>query len=116
MEEVLAVGHVLQDILMLEDDYALVNGLVMIGDFNAVTLSHVLQMTPILTKKWITYSYEAMPMRIKSNHVFRAPKVFDTLYNLAKPMLSLKQQKRVSELCLIGFFTLFLSLVAVIYS
>uniref|UniRef100_A0A1A9W9W9 CRAL-TRIO domain-containing protein n=1 Tax=Glossina brevipalpis TaxID=37001 RepID=A0A1A9W9W9_9MUSC len=95
IEEVLAVGHVLQDILLLEDDHAVVNGLVTIGDFNALTMAHVLQMTPTLMKRWIAYSYKTMPMRIKSNHIFRAPKVFDTLYNLAKPMLPQKQQERL---------------------
>uniref|UniRef100_A0A1B0FLE9 CRAL-TRIO domain-containing protein n=1 Tax=Glossina morsitans morsitans TaxID=37546 RepID=A0A1B0FLE9_GLOMM len=95
VEDVWAVFHVLQDILMLEDDYAVVNGLVMVGDFREFTLAHVLQNTPLLIRKWITYNYEAMPMRVKSTHIAFAPKVFDTLYNIGRPMLPLKQQKRL---------------------
>uniref|UniRef100_A0A1A9ZAN2 CRAL_TRIO_N domain-containing protein n=1 Tax=Glossina pallidipes TaxID=7398 RepID=A0A1A9ZAN2_GLOPL len=55
VEEVLAVNHVLQDILMLEDGYAVVNGLLTIADLEGLTLSHVLQMTAVFLKKWITY-------------------------------------------------------------
>uniref|UniRef100_A0A1A9W9W7 CRAL-TRIO domain-containing protein n=1 Tax=Glossina brevipalpis TaxID=37001 RepID=A0A1A9W9W7_9MUSC len=95
VEDVWAVFHVLQDILMLEDDYAVVNGLVMVGDFKEYTLAHVLQNTPILIKKWITYNHEAIPLRVKSTHIAFAPKIFDTLYNIGKPMLPLKQQRRL---------------------
>uniref|UniRef100_A0A1A9ZAM8 CRAL-TRIO domain-containing protein n=1 Tax=Glossina pallidipes TaxID=7398 RepID=A0A1A9ZAM8_GLOPL len=95
VEELMAVNHVLQDILMLEDDYAVVNGLVMINDFKTLALTHVLQATPMFLKKFITYNYEAMPLRIKSNHFLNAPKIFDTVYNVGKPMLPLKQQDRI---------------------
>ncbi|KAI9586028.1 hypothetical protein GQX74_001875 [Glossina fuscipes] len=94
LEEVLAVNHVLQDILMLEDDNAVVNGLVMIADQKGIPLSHILQATPTYLKKWITYNYESIPLRLKSIHFLNAPKIFDIVYNTAKPMLPLKQQDR----------------------
>uniref|UniRef100_A0A1B0AU12 CRAL-TRIO domain-containing protein n=1 Tax=Glossina palpalis gambiensis TaxID=67801 RepID=A0A1B0AU12_9MUSC len=95
VEELMAVNHVLQDILMLEDDYAVVNGLVMINDFKTLALTHVLQANPMFLKKFLTYNYEAIPLRIKSNHFLNAPKMFDSVYNVGKPMLPLKQQDRI---------------------
>uniref|UniRef100_A0A1A9VDF5 CRAL-TRIO domain-containing protein n=1 Tax=Glossina austeni TaxID=7395 RepID=A0A1A9VDF5_GLOAU len=94
LEEVLAVNHVLQDILMLEDDNAVINGLVMIADHKEISLSHILQTTPTYLKKWIAYNHESIPLRLKSIHFLNAPKIFDVVYNTAKPMLPLKQQDR----------------------
>uniref|UniRef100_A0A1B0FJ57 CRAL-TRIO domain-containing protein n=1 Tax=Glossina morsitans morsitans TaxID=37546 RepID=A0A1B0FJ57_GLOMM len=94
LEEVLAVNHLLQDIAMLEDDNAVINGLVMIADHKEISLSHILQTTPTYLKKWITYNHESIPLRVKSIHFLNAPKIFDIVYNTAKPMLPLKQQDR----------------------
>lgn len=97
LEEVLAVNHLLQDIAMLEDDNAVINGLVMIADHKEISLSHILQATPTYLKKWITYNHESIPLRVKSIHFLNAPKIFDIVYNTAKPMLPLKQQDRVRK-------------------
>ncbi|XP_037898380.1 alpha-tocopherol transfer protein-like, partial [Glossina fuscipes] len=94
VEEAIAVNYVLQDIFMLEDDYAVVNGLIAINDLKALTLSHVFQLTPIVLKKLITYSYETMPLRVKAVHNINAPKIYDTVYQIFLPMLPQKHQNR----------------------
>ncbi|KAL9928347.1 alpha-tocopherol transfer protein-like [Glossina fuscipes fuscipes] len=95
LEEVLAVNHVLQDIVILEDDYAVVNGLVGIAVDEAITLSHILQVTPLYLKKWISYNHEAIPLRVKSAHILKAPKICETVYNMGKPFLPLGHEDRL---------------------
>ncbi|KAL9914257.1 alpha-tocopherol transfer protein-like isoform 1-T3 [Glossina fuscipes fuscipes] len=95
LEEAMAVNYVLQDIFMLEDDYAVVNGLIAINDLKSLTLSHVFQLTPVVLKKLVIYSHESMPLRMKAIHNINAPKIYDTVYQIFLPMLPQKQQNRV---------------------
>lgn len=95
-EEVMRVAGALQEILILDDDYANVNGVVFIGDFEKATMAHFLQFTPSLMKKMTVFSEEAIPLRPKASHFIKTPAGFEPVFNMIKPMMSEKQQKRVS--------------------
>uniref|UniRef100_A0A1A9VKQ8 CRAL-TRIO domain-containing protein n=1 Tax=Glossina austeni TaxID=7395 RepID=A0A1A9VKQ8_GLOAU len=95
VEEAMTVKYLLQDIFMLEDDYAVVNGLIGIIDLKAFTLPYVFQLTPMVLKKLIAYDYEAMPLRAKAVHYINAPKIYSTVCKIFLPMLPQHHQKRI---------------------
>lgn len=94
--DLMRVGQAFNEILMWEDDYAIVNGFVHIADLKDWTKQHFFQFTPSLMKKATVYSEEAMPLRPKASHVINAPSIFESLFNMFKPMMSEKQLNRVS--------------------
>lgn len=94
-EELMQVAHVLQEIQLLEDDYANINGVVFIGDMEHATMAHFFQMTPSIMKKVTVYSEEAIPLRPKATHFINTPTGFEPVFNMVKPMMSVKQQNRV---------------------
>lgn len=98
MEEVMAVSHAMQEIALLEDDYANIHGIIFIGDFGKATMAHMFQWTPSLMKKATVFSEEAIPLRPKASHFINTPSGFEPIFNMVKPMLSAKQQSRVSFL------------------
>uniref|UniRef100_A0A1A9UI68 CRAL_TRIO_N domain-containing protein n=1 Tax=Glossina austeni TaxID=7395 RepID=A0A1A9UI68_GLOAU len=103
VDELSVVFIALLDILMLEDDNAVINGLIIICDSKTFTISHCFYLNPIKLKRIIAFSYEAIAMRIKSTQNICTPKAFEFFYRLAKPMLPAKQQERVSEQKLIFY-------------
>lgn len=95
MEEIMAVANAMQEVCLLDDDYANVNGIVYILDFEQSTMAHMFQWTPSLMKKMTVFSEEAVPLRPKATHFIKTPPGFEPIFNMVKPMLSAKQQNRV---------------------
>ncbi|XP_065368349.1 alpha-tocopherol transfer protein-like [Calliphora vicina] len=95
IEEVMRVACALQEIILLEDDYATINGAVFIGDFEKATMAHMFQMTPSVAKKMTVFSEEAVPLRPKASHFINTPAGFEPVFNMIKPMMSEKQQQRL---------------------
>ncbi|XP_061392751.1 alpha-tocopherol transfer protein-like [Musca vetustissima] len=95
IEDVLKLIHAMQEINMIEDDYAILQGAIFIGDFGKSTMAHLMQMTPSIMKKMTVYSEEAVPLRPKAQHFINTIAGFDAIFNMAKPMFSAKQQKRL---------------------
>ncbi|KAH8372418.1 hypothetical protein KR093_011409 [Drosophila rubida] len=93
--EVMQVGQVMQEITLIEDDYAIINGVIVIMDMSGATASHLFQMTPGLAKKMTAFSEEALPMRPKAQHFINTITGFETVFNMFKPMMSKKQQGRL---------------------
>ncbi|XP_075168689.1 alpha-tocopherol transfer protein-like [Haematobia irritans] len=94
-EDVMLLFQTLQEIVLLEDDYINVNGVVFIGDFEKATMAHFFQMTPSLAKKMTVFSEEALPIRPKAQHFINTPTGFEPVFNMIKPMMSAKQQSRM---------------------
>ncbi|XP_017864346.1 PREDICTED: alpha-tocopherol transfer protein-like [Drosophila arizonae] len=93
--DVMHVGQVMQEIALMEDDEAIINGIVFIMDMNGATASHLFQMTPGLAKKMTVFNEEALPMRPKAQHFVNTIAGFETIFNMVKPMMSKKQQERL---------------------
>lgn len=94
--EVMRIYQAACEMTLLEDDYTIVNGFIHIMDLTNWTKEHFFQMNPSLMKKLTVFSEEAVPIRPKGFIAINAPSVFESFYNLVKPMLSEKQVKRVS--------------------
>lgn len=83
-------------IMLDQDDDAIVNGFINVLDLKDVTMGHFLQMTPSFAKKMTVFQEEAIPMRTKGTHFINTPAGFDKIFNMFKPMMSKKNQGRVS--------------------
>lgn len=94
--DIMRVSQACNEILMWEDDYAIVNGFVHIADLKNWTKEHFFQMSPSMVKKMTVYSEEAMPLRPKASHAINTPSIFESVFNMMKPMMSEKQVNRVS--------------------
>lgn len=88
-------AFLMHEIMLLEDDYACINGLVHILDFKQTSSSQLLQMTPPFLKKMATWIEQAMPLRAVGFHYMHTPKAFEPVFNVFKPMLPKKIQNRV---------------------
>lgn len=95
IEELFLVASALQEITLLEDDYAMVHGIIGIFDVSHITMGHLTQMTPMLMKRLSVFSEEAVPLRIRASHFINVNSAFEQFFNVMKPLLSTKQQQRV---------------------
>ncbi|EDV96433.1 alpha-tocopherol transfer protein-like [Drosophila grimshawi] len=93
--DVMRVGLAMQELSILEDDDALISGVVFIMDMKGATASHLFQMTPGLAKKMTVFNEEAFPIRPKAQHFVNVIPGFETVFNMIKPMMSKKQQGRL---------------------
>lgn len=96
IEDVARTMDGIQEILMLEDDFAVIYGITTIVDVKKASTAHLMQMTPSSLKKMSIFSEEALPFRTKGTHFINIPSGFEAFFNILKPMLSKKQQKRLS--------------------
>lgn len=93
--DVMRVGQAMQDIAILEDDDALINGLIFVMDMKGATAGHMFQMTPGMAKKMTAFNEQALPMRPRAQHFVNTIPGFETVFNMVKPMMSKKQQSRL---------------------
>lgn len=93
--EVNRAGSLMGQIVLNEDDHAIMNGVIHIMDLSNVKMGHFTQMTPSFAKKMTVYQEEALPMRTKGTHFINTPGGFDKIFNMFKPMMSKKQQSRL---------------------
>lgn len=96
--DIMRIAQGCNEILMLEDDYAVINGYTHISDLKNWKKEHFFQMTPSMMKKLTVYSEEAVPLRPQTSHLINVPVIFESVYNLVKPMMPQKQIDRVSIL------------------
>lgn len=96
--EVAQMRQLIQDIALIEDDYAIVGGLIFVMDFSAVTAAHFFQVSPGNMRKVTQYSEKALPLRIKATHFIDTPSGFEPVFNLLKPLMSEKMKNRVSTM------------------
>ncbi|KAJ0181738.1 hypothetical protein K1T71_002460 [Dendrolimus kikuchii] len=93
--DIMAVSNILQKIILMEDDNAVVAGSVGILDLENVTMGHFLQMTPMTMKKMVVASQDAMPFRMKGTHYLNTPTGFETVFNAMKGLLNEKNRNRL---------------------
>jgi len=95
-QDIMRVSNAVNELLIMEDDIALINGLIYIMDFGEVSAQHFVQFTPSVIKKMTVFSEEALPLRPKAQHILNTPSIFDSIFNTIKPFIPKKQQERVS--------------------
>ncbi|XP_031343929.1 uncharacterized protein LOC116171301 isoform X1 [Photinus pyralis] len=92
------------DMLMIEDDNAVISGLQIIADFSGITAGHLLHCTPALMKKCATCIEKMYPIRMNKLITINTPKPAEVIYNtLVNPFLSDKLKKRAFVLSIQGW-------------
>ncbi|XP_050361954.1 alpha-tocopherol transfer protein-like [Nymphalis io] len=92
--EVLKVCFMILEIMILEDDNFIIAGEELIVDAAGLDLNILSQWTPSLAKKCVTIFEKALPVRVKSSHIFNISSGYESAYNLLKIFLSEKLKKR----------------------
>ncbi|XP_030373157.1 alpha-tocopherol transfer protein-like [Scaptodrosophila lebanonensis] len=95
-DDVMAVANTMNNLTLLLDDYALVNGLITLLDFTDYSGAHLLQMTPTVMKKMTIFAEEAMPVRDKGTHMIHTNAAFEAVFNVMRPLMPAKKQERLS--------------------
>jgi retinaldehyde-binding protein 1 len=72
-----------------------INGVVVIMDFEAMSMKQVKALTPAYTKRLLTFIQDAMPVRLREVHFVKQPFVFNMVWTLFKPFVKDKLKKRV---------------------
>ena len=94
--EIQQFRQLLQDILFLEDDVAVVGGVIFVMDFGDVTGTHYKQTSPSALKKISQYTEDGVPLNLKANYFINTASAFASLYGLVRPFLPAKTQNKVS--------------------
>ncbi|KAH8286870.1 hypothetical protein KR018_003571 [Drosophila ironensis] len=94
--ECMRVSQAMQEIAIMEDDYANIFGVEFIMDLKGATAGHLFQMTPSIAKKFTVFSEEALPLRLKGQHFINTIPGFEQIFNMFKPMMSKKMQGRIN--------------------
>ncbi|XP_063529989.1 retinol-binding protein pinta-like [Cydia strobilella] len=95
ISEVLSVSNTIEKIMYLEDDDAVVSGVMAVIDLEGVTMGHFLQMTPLQMKKITVVGQDATPFRMKGVHYLNTPTGFETIFNAMKALLNEKNKSRL---------------------
>uniref|UniRef100_A0A1B0C811 CRAL-TRIO domain-containing protein n=1 Tax=Lutzomyia longipalpis TaxID=7200 RepID=A0A1B0C811_LUTLO len=93
--EVMKVGNMVSDFVMLNDDNTMIAGQIDILDLGNVTAGHFLQMNPGLVRKITLLTQKGLPMRQLETHCINTPPGFETLFNMFKGFVSEKQRNRI---------------------
>ncbi|KAH8305007.1 hypothetical protein KR059_001280 [Drosophila kikkawai] len=95
-QDIIRVGSMFGEIMMLEDDNASVSGYLEIMDMSGVTGANLFALQPQLLSKFSAYADEAMPTRQRGIHFINAPKAFETGFKSLLGWFPAKIKERVS--------------------
>jgi len=76
------------------DKQAVIRGIVLIQDFEGMTLSHTLSMSPAMIKKAMTVWQDAYPSRPKALHFINMPSVMESFFKMAQGFQKEKMRER----------------------
>ncbi|KAF5287381.1 hypothetical protein FQA39_LY15919 [Lamprigera yunnana] len=89
------VFFMILDILLKEDDNAIVSGVTLWLEATNYSEKYIPQVTPTAMKKYFNCIEKAYPLRIKAVHVTNLPVCFEILFNIVKTFSKSKIAQRV---------------------
>ncbi|XP_049538613.1 clavesin-1-like isoform X2 [Anopheles darlingi] len=72
-----------------------INGIVVVLDFDGLSLKQVKALSPAFCKRLITFIQDAMPLRLKEVHILKQPFIFNMVWALFKPFIREKLKSRI---------------------
>lgn len=96
-QDIIRVGSMFGEIMMMEDDNATVSGYLEIMDMAGVTGANLFALQPQLLSKFSAYADEAMPTRQKGFHFINVPKAFEVGFKSLMGWFPGKIKERVSH-------------------
>jgi hypothetical protein len=86
------------ELMLRDDDNFAIAGAIYIFDFTGVSLSLLIQFSPVLLKKMFLVLQDSMPIRQKAIHFVNMPSIAMKLFNMFKSLLNEKSKKRVRKM------------------
>lgn len=96
VEELYGTINAMHEILLMDDSYACINGIIYIFDLREISLNMVLKFTPSFMMKTVQFYTKSLPFRIKGYYMINVPNFFQTVLNMFTSLLSDKLKQRVS--------------------
>ena len=96
LEDLFQVVNAMQEIFIMEDPYAGINGVLYLLDLKDITVSLASKFTPTFLRKIVQFYEKSLPLRIKGAHIINTPGYFHTVLSILLPLLSEKLRQRVS--------------------
>lgn len=93
-EDVMRANLALFDYILLDENIQ-VNGLVFVIDLTGFTRHHFVSSGVDNTRKCMLVTQKALPGRIKELHYYNTGPVFESIFNMIRPMMSEKLRNRV---------------------
>ncbi|XP_064540089.1 alpha-tocopherol transfer protein [Drosophila montana] len=95
-QDIIRVGSMFGEIMMLEDDNANVSGYIEILDMTGVTAANLFALQPQLLSKFSAFADEAMPTRQEGIHFINVPASFESGFKSLRSFFPDKIKNRVS--------------------
>lgn len=92
------IFYMIHEVAILEPETQ-VRGVVVVMDFNGLSMSQVMALSPSFSLRLLTFIQDAMPLRLKEVHMVKQPFIFNMVWNIFKPFIKEKLKKRVSLIC-----------------
>jgi len=93
-DEIFQLLYLMHIIAQLEKSTQ-INGVVVLMDFEGLSLKQVKAMGTATTKRLLTFIQEAMPIRLKEIHFVNQPFIFNMVWALIKPFVKEKLKSRM---------------------
>lgn len=74
-----------------------INGAVVIMDYEGLSMKQIKAITPVATKRLLTFIQEAMTIRLREVHFVKQPFIFNMVWTLFKPLVKEKLKNRVRK-------------------
>lgn len=97
MDDVFQAGSAMHEVLLVNDPYACIQGVVYIVDFGNATANHYMQMTPNFCKKLVSFLEKSMPLRTKAIYYVNTSTAAQQFFKMLFPFFSEKLRQRVSN-------------------
>ncbi|KAF5287383.1 hypothetical protein FQA39_LY15921 [Lamprigera yunnana] len=89
------VFYMILDILLKEDDYATINGIILWGDATNASAKYAVQAHPTILKKFFECAEKAYPVRVKGFYVINCPVFLEIVCNIIKSFAKNKIAQRM---------------------
>ncbi|XP_031343440.1 retinol-binding protein pinta-like isoform X2 [Photinus pyralis] len=92
---ILKLFYMVTDILLLEDDYAVIGGLKVIMQCKNPNPKYMLELTPTFMKKHALLIEKGLPFRLRAAYFMNLHAIFQYVFDLLKKMLPSKMSRRL---------------------
>ncbi|KAF5287378.1 hypothetical protein FQA39_LY15916 [Lamprigera yunnana] len=91
-----SVFNMILDILLKEDDHAVISGLIFWSNIEECSVKYITQTTPTIMKKNLECMEKAYPFRIKGSYVINVPPYYEVVCNFIKSFTKSKVAQRMT--------------------
>uniref|UniRef100_A0A1Y1KLI7 CRAL-TRIO domain-containing protein n=1 Tax=Photinus pyralis TaxID=7054 RepID=A0A1Y1KLI7_PHOPY len=95
MVNIAKLSYMVLDILLREDDNAVVSGILLWSYCKNFPSKYTIQMTPASLQRYSVIEEKGFPFRMKGAYYSHVPKIFETCYNVFKVFCSEKLKQRM---------------------